>query len=401
MNIRLLSVSALTCLALNSFNGIAKASDTGLPVEQGFDLAKLSFSFEQTLPDLDPAFIDTRPTNVNDGIAVGDLSKSGANKKLILELANQIKDGDHGSYDSLLIAHKNQLVFESYYRKGRQNLPHFQASVTKSHTSLAVGRAIQMGYLSIADLDKPVHKLLGIKATEDLSDGVEFVTLNKVMSMRSGIRVVDDRRRIIMTGNSKKDGKKGANISDQFLRHSESITPDTQTFLYQDSDPTITMQVLDKVVPGGAQDFIKNEFLSKMGIQVYGWRNSVNGVPYADSGSAITSRDMLKLGMLVANKGIWKGEQIISAEFLEKATSALAKPSEDWIPDTYNYGYFWYQTDIKVGENSYDVKFAWGAGGNRIIVVAELDLVAVISGHDREDKIMPQVAQKILPAFMH
>lgn len=55
---------------------------------------------------------------------------------------------------------------------------------------------------------------------------------------------------------------------------------------------------------------------------------------------------------------------------------------------------------MKVGENNYDVKFAWGGGGNRIIVVSELDLVVVISGHDREDKTMPQVTKQILPAFI-
>jgi hypothetical protein len=65
-----------------------------------------------------------------------------------------------------------------------------------------------------------------------------------------------------------------------------------------------------------------------------------------------------------------------------------------------NYGYFCYQTDMKVGDKSYDVKIAWGGGGQHIITLEELDLIVVITGHDREDTIFTQVSKIILPAFV-
>ncbi|BBM03218.1 serine hydrolase [Microbulbifer sp. GL-2] len=159
------------------------------------------------------------------------------------------------------------------------------------------------------------------------------------------------------------------------------------------------MQVLDSVVPGTGEHFIKTEVLDKLGVAVYGWRKDINGLPIAESGSSITSRDMLKFGVLVNNGGRWKGEQLISEEFLAKATSDIIKPTEDWIPDTFNYGYFWYQTDMTIIGKSYDVKLAWGAGGQYILAIRDLDLVVVITGHDREDKIMTEVSKKILPQF--
>ncbi|WP_291870680.1 hypothetical protein [Maribacter sp.] len=66
----------------------------------------------------------------------------------------------------------------------------------------------------------------------------------------------------------------------------------------------------------------------------------------------------------------------------------------------YRYGYFWYQTLVKVGSKSYDTAFAWGGGGQHIIVIEELDLTIVISGHDREDEIMTQISEIIIPAFV-
>ena len=69
------------------------------------------------------------------------------------------------------------------------------------------------------------------------------------------------------------------------------------------------------------------------------------------------------------------------------------------MPESYRYGYFFYQTPLEVGDKSYNTTFAWGGGGQRVIVVDELDLTIVITGHDREDQIMTQIASTVLPAF--
>jgi len=114
----------------------------------------------------------------------------------------------------------------------------------------------------------------------------------------------------------------------------------------------------------------------------------------------MTSRDMLKLGSLIINKGQLNGKQLISAKYLDRATSKITKPTEDWQPKSFNYGFYWYQTDMIVGDKSYDVKIAWGAGGQHIITVEELDLIVVITGHDLEDTIVSQVSKVILPAFV-
>ena len=122
-------------------------------------------------------------------------------------------------------------------------------------------------------------------------------------------------------------------------------------------------------------------------------------LPQAGWMVSMTSRDMLKWGDVVLNDGKWRGEQLLSADYLERATTGMVKPTEDWMPEEYRYGYFWYQADLVVGNESYDTTFAWGGGGQRVVVVDDLDLVVAITGHDREDTIMTGVANIILPAF--
>ncbi len=348
------------------------------------------------MPYLNEAFIDTAPSDRKDDIAIGKLAISG-DKDLIVKMAQEIAENNEGKFDSVLISHKNKLIFESYYGRGRINLPHFQASVTKSYLSIAIGRAIQLGHLTMADLHKPVVSFLKDIDLEKIAEGAEKITLHQVMSMSSGIRVSAERQKLIMDSSTK---TKGSNVTEQFLQHSDAISPKSQTFKYQDADPRMTMQVLNNVVPGSAIDFIKNEVLAKIGITDYGWNNDVNGLPVAETSSSVTSRDVVKVGTLVINKGKWQGKQLISAAFLSKATSAITKPTEEWIPDSFSYGYFWYQSDIKIKDKSYQAKFAWGGGEQYILTFEALDLTVVFTAHARENNTMQMMAESILPAFL-
>ncbi len=349
------------------------------------------------MPHLEKAFIDTAPDSRKDDLSVGVLGVDGGNKDLIIKMAKEIAENNEGKFASVLISHKNKLIFESYYGRGRINLPHMQASVTKSFVSIAMGRAIQLGYMTMADLNKPVVSFIKNIDLGKITEGAEKITLHQIMNMRSGIRVSDESQKLIMDNSM---NIKGENITQQFLQHSEAISPASQTFKYQDSDPRITMQVLNSVVPGSAKDFINNEVLAKIGITDYVWNNDANGLPVPETGANFTSRDMLKLGTLIINKGKWQNEQLISAAFVSKAVNGTTEPTEEWIPDSFSYGYFWYQTDMKVGDRTYNAKFAWGGGEQYILTVETLDLTVVFTALARENNTMQLMTESILPAFV-
>jgi CubicO group peptidase (beta-lactamase class C family) len=385
----------LVVVLLSGFTGFVAAHAVNNDHAPEASATEATISFWD-IPNLKEAFIDSTPADRNDAFALGELGVDGGNKAMILQLAQELADNRHGKYDSLLIAHKGKFLFESYYKRGRINLPHFQASATKAYTSLVLGRAIQLGYLTMADLDKPVVSLLkGLDPTKFV-DGVEKITLHHAMTMSSGLRFSDEQ---ISEFRGNPEQFKGLSQIQAFFELSEPVTSESQVYRYQGPDPILVMQVIDAVVPGSAKDFIKNEFLDKIGIKNYTWKNDLSGLPTGDSGVSMTSRDMLKLGALVIDEGQWNGEQLLSADYIAKATSAMTQPTEDWQPDSFFYGYLWYQTNLTAEDKSYDVKIAWGGGGNRIILFKELDLTVVITGHDGEDTIFTQVSKSILPAF--
>jgi len=349
------------------------------------------------IPHLNNAFVNLSPEDREDGISVDTLAVNSNDRNAILKLSQEIFDGKHGSYDALLISHKNKLVFESYYKKGRINVPHGQASAVKAYTSLLLGRAIQMGYLSMKDLNKPLISFLKDVNPNNFAEGAEKITLHKALTMHGGLNLDNDKWKEFENDTIR---LKGQGLVQTLLEQSGPITEESQTYLYGNFNPMLVMTVIEAVVPGTAEDFIKTELLNKLGITNYKWSNHISGLPEAGWRVSIMSRDMLKLGHLVLNNGKLNGEQLISAEYLAKATSGIVKPTQDWMPAAYRYGYFWYQTLVEVGDKSYDTSFAWGGGGQRVIVIEELDLTIVISGHDGEDKIMTQISEIVIPAFV-
>jgi CubicO group peptidase (beta-lactamase class C family) len=355
------------------------------------------------VPNLENASIDTAPTDRNDGLMMGELGIDGGDKAMIVELAQEVAEGQHGKFDSLLIAHKGKLVFESYYLWGRLNLAHPQASATKTYTGLALGRAIQMGYLTMADLDKPLVSFLKDLDPTKFVAGAEKITLHHALTMSSGIRINEKKREEM---NKYPDRLKGQGYVQVLLEHSAPITEESQVFKYG-FGPDLVMQVIDAIVPGTAKDFIKNEFFGKMDITTYEWLPGGDGLPAAGWKMSISSRTMLKLGTLAMNKGNWNGEQLVPEAFITKAINRIVRNSDDEnfsddgkITNT-GYGYFWWQADMKVGSKNYFSTSARGGGGMYIILIDELDLIVVMSGfHRGDDQNLQMTAERILPAFI-
>jgi len=367
----------------------AQQSNVHAPAIEGLTAKDVSYAQEFKLPDLESAYISGAPEDLHDGIPVGALG----DKQAILAFAREIEAGEHGEMDSLLLVHRGKLIFEAYYRRGRINYPHYAMSITKSLTALAIGRAIQLGHLTMADLDKPVAGFLKNIDQSKLAPGATAITLAEAMNMRSGIRVPEESQKQLLKHTPE---LKGQGQIQAYMEKSAPIPDSPRQFKYQEVDPAMTMQVVDVIVPGGARAFIEKELLGRIGITNFAWEQDVSGLPKAAAGSALRSRDMAKLGLFMMNEGNWKGEQLIPKAFIEKATERMfTNPQND------SYGYFWWRHDMKVGDKVYDCKSGRGAGGQYIFMLKELDLMVVFTAHHKGmGPALKVTPERILPAFI-
>jgi CubicO group peptidase (beta-lactamase class C family) len=100
---------------------------------------------------------------------------------------------------------------------------------------------------------------------------------------------------------------------------------------------------------------------------------SVSGGGHSGGGIFINALDHARFGLLFLNKGAWNGKQLISQDWIEKATASS--------PAQVNYGYMWWLN--KKGTSRFwegvpeNVFYAAGFGGNFIVIVPDEELVIV------------------------
>jgi len=352
------------------------------------------YALEAKLPDLEKPYITGTPEDKKDGLVVGKLGVDGGDANAVMKFAEELaapaKDEKEGNTDSLLICYKGKLIFESYYRRGRANFPHYQMSITKSYTALTVGRAMQLGLLKMEDLDKPVIGFFKNLDVSKLAPGTDSITLAQAMQMTSGIRFPKEN---IAQFTKDRNALQGQGEIQTYLQNSAPIPPAPREFKYQESDPAIAMQVVDAVAPGGAQEFILKEILTPLNIKQYQWEAGISGQPKSAAGSAFLSRDMIKFGSLIMNKGKWEGQQLIPEEYIARAiTGGPVNPK---------YGFFWWNEDFKIGDKTYHGIQGRGAGGQFIFMFPEIDLVAVVTSHNKGmGNMLQNLPKQIIPAFV-
>jgi len=111
----------------------------------------------------------------------------------------------------------------------------------------------------------------------------------------------------------------------------------------------------------------RNSWVTLDGLQM----QSVSGGGHWGGGMQINTRDHARFGLLFLRRGKWKGRQIVPESWINIATTpGDVNPS---------YGYMWWLEPNQVDPKEPAIRFsARGAGGNRIWVDNEKDLVIVV-----------------------
>jgi CubicO group peptidase (beta-lactamase class C family) len=123
-----------------------------------------------------------------------------------------------------------------------------------------------------------------------------------------------------------------------------------------------------------ASQFADKHLFSKLGIENYRWDSGrPSDISNTGWGSHLRPRDMVRIGLLVLNKGEWLGEQTVSKQWVE--TSSQRHTS---FASGSGYGYqWWVAPPFQAGGHSYESFSANGWGGQKIIVIPELSMVVV------------------------
>jgi hypothetical protein len=141
-------------------------------------------------------------------------------------------------------------------------------------------------------------------------------------------------------------------------------------------------------------DYLEPRLFRPLGITGATWEESPQGINTGGWGLKAKTEDIANFGQMYLQKGMWNGEQVIPAAWVEEATSFQSDNSNQGNPDwQQGYGYqFW-----RCRHNAYRGD---GAFGQFCVVMEEQDAVlAITSGLQDMQAVLNLVWEHVLPAM--
>lgn len=320
------------------------------------------------------------PVPMQDGWQVADARRGGWQIDRLHALEAAIAQGEYPGVTSIIIAHQGRLVYERYFNGGGPDVLNDTRSATKSVTALLLGAAIDRGLIPGAQA--PVYAYFADRQPwKNPSPRKQRMTLEDLLTMSSAWECDDENP--FSAGNEER-----MYVSEDWTRFALDLpmrgfapwmtrpedSPHGRAFSYCTAGSFLLGAVIERATGKPLASFAAEALEHPLGIRQVQWNRSSEGVGMGGGGTRYRSRDLAKLGQLVAESGRWRGRQIISTPWINAALTVHAQAREDA-----DYGYqFWrFRFPGRQGEQA-----AWamsGNGGNYVIIVPERQLVAVIT----------------------
>ena len=206
---------------------------------------------------------------------------------------------------SVMIVRNGNILTEAYYKPFDENFMHRLYSCSKTFVSIAIGMLIDEGKLR---LDDKIVDLLPEFVHREQGEFMRECTVEDALKM--SVPMLTDTY--------------GFEIKDwvgSFFNRVPDLKPSGTIFNYNTSGSFILDVIVEKITGKPFLEYMR-PVLDKIGVSKDIWCvQSPDGYSWGGSGVVATTRDFAKFGELILNKGNYKGEQLISKEYMEKATS--------------------------------------------------------------------------------
>jgi len=262
---------------------------------------------------------------------------------------------------SLLLVRNGYVILDAYFFPFEKDNLHDLASVTKSVTSTLVGIAIDQH--KVRSVNESVADIFPRRTIANGDERKAKLTLESLLTMTSGLDCHPDENELTL--------HQMMNSRDwlQFMLDLPMTAEPGQNFVYCSGGMHLLSGVISETTKMSALAFARSSLFEPLGIHDAVWPVDPNGINHGWGDLHLHPRDMAKLGYLWLNHGRWDGKQIVSADWVTNSTRVHAHTSSNS-----DYGYGWW---VRPKDKLYE---AVGRGGQRITVLPELNLVAVMTG---------------------
>lgn len=265
-----------------------------------------------------------------------------------------------GTVQSLIIQKNDEIIYEKYRGSIDGDEPTNIKSASKSVLSLLVGIAIDKGYLE--SVDQTIGEFFPDYFDDNPDSAKAAITIQDLLTMRSGLETTSfyNYGRWVLSDNWV-----------EFTLDQPFVEQPGGQMVYSTGTSHLLSVILTKATGMSTRVFANEYLFEPMDIQIGGWDRDPQGYYMGGNNLAIAPLDLLKLGELMMNVGKYNGQQLISKEWILESVQVYTRSNYN----PYNYGYMWWRRPV----GNYQLFFAWGNGGQYIMILPELDAVISIT----------------------
>jgi len=265
-----------------------------------------------------------------------------------------------GTVQSLIIQQEEKIIQELLLPGVDPNEPTNIKSASKSILSLLIGIAIDEGY--IESVDQPIAPYFEDYFEANPDSAKESITIRNLLTMRSGLETTSFRNygRWVLS-------------SDwiEFTLDQPMIEEPGTEMIYSTGTSHLLSVILTRATGISTRQFANRYLIGPMDMKIGGWDRDPQGYYMGGNNMAVSPRDLIKIGSLMMNVGQYQGKQIVSREWVMDSIQIYTRSNYN----PYNYGYMWWRRPV----GNYQLFFAWGNGGQYILILPELDAVVSIT----------------------
>ncbi|MEM9935668.1 MAG: serine hydrolase [Bacteroidota bacterium] len=305
------------------------------------------------------------------------------------KMLSMIESWEPADFRGVVIIKDGKLEVEEYYNTFWRETVHDIRSAGKSITGILLGIAIDQGL--VKDVEACVYDFFPEETFNyTITEAHKAIKIKHILTMSAGLDTYSDDPQSY-GGEGNWYGK------DDWLSYTlktpVKLEPGKE-WVYTDVCAQLAGGIVEETSGMSLEAFADKYLFGPLGFSEYYWFNDRTGRTAAAGNLYITTLDFAKLGLLVANKGKWGDQRIVSEQWIEQMTTSYLTIGEGPYPT--GYGYFWYREDIILEDKATPYFYASGNGGNKIYVVPDLSLVVAITssaygrgyGHRRANDIL-------------
>ncbi len=290
---------------------------------------------------------------------------------------------------SMLASVRGEMVFEYRSRGVSADQPVNIKSAGKSIISALVGIAIDRGL--IAGVTQPIVAYFP-ELKRDGDARKQRITVEDLLTMRSGLEST--------SGSNYGRWVNSRNWVSHVLTRPLVADPGT-SMEYSTGTSHLLSAILTKVTKTSTWQFAESAFGPTLKTPLPRWTRDPQGVYLGGNEMLMTPRQMLAFGEMYLREGRAAGRQIVSAEWVR--ASCVPRTISRFDPDR-EYGYGWWIDEV----GGHTACFAWGFGGQYIMVFRDLDLVVAATSstatsderHGYRRQLLDLIGSQLIPAIV-